>query len=186
VPKNEEGTTLIETLIALAISLVLFLSFLAAVAPVQSLTWDLSALHDRDATLCLAPPLFYKWISGVGNNRANRAVCVRTGPQTLQLESDTDGSDGFPDGDVEDSYESITVRGKGSDLQLKIGAGSFQPVFRNIATFEAQVVDPQLIGLKIEGEVDKTLIRVPSAGPKPMSFDVYLWNFHPSLFEEVP
>ncbi len=184
-PKNR-GATLIEALIALAIGSFLFVTFLAAVAPVQSLAWDLSALHDRDAALCLAPPLLCKWVSGAGNNRADRPTCVRTQAGVLHLESDTDGSNGFPDGDVKDTYESVSIRENGSDLQLKIGAGSFQPVFRNISSFQADLTDPRLLRLRLGAEVDKTLIRVPSTGPKSMTFDVYLWNFRPNLFEEAP
>lgn len=184
-PKNK-GATLIEALIALAIGSFLFVTFLAAVAPVQSLTWDLSALHDRDAALCLAPPLLCKWISGAGNQRTDRAACVRAEEGTLHLTSDTDGPSGFPDGDIDDSYESVSIRQNGSDLQLKVGAGSFQPVFRNISTFAIDTDDPRLLRLRLDGEIDKALIRVPSVGPKQMSFDVYLWNFRPSLFEEAP
>ncbi len=184
-PRNK-GATLIEALIALAIGSFLFVAFLAAVAPVQSLTWDLSALHDRDATLCLAPPLLCKWISGAGNHRADRAACVRAEEGTLYLTSDTDGPDGFPDGDVDDSYESVSIRRNGSDLQLKIGGGSFQPVFRNISTFQVAIDDPRLLHLRVDGEIDKRLVRVPSAGPRQTSIGVYLWNFRPSLFEEAP
>ena len=184
-PRNR-GVTLIEALIALTVSSLLFVAFMAAIAPVQSLCWDLSALHDRDATLCLAPPLVCKWTSGAGNNRADRAACVRAEGGILHLQSDADGSDGFPDGDVKDSYESISIRQNGSDLQIKSGSGSFQPAFRNIGAFHADTADPQLLRVTLAAEVDKRLIRVPSTGRKLVSFDVYLWNFRPNLFEEAP
>ncbi len=184
--QKNRGVTLIEALLALAIGSLLFVAFLAAVAPVQSLTWDLSALHDRDSTLCLAAPLLCKWASGAGNNRADRPSCVRAQGGILHLESDMDGSSGFPDGDVEDTYESVSIRGNGSDLQLKSGDGSFQPVFRNVRSFQADITDPGLLRLRLAAEVDKTLIRVPSTGRQLMTFDVYLWNFRPNLFEEAP
>ncbi len=184
-PKNK-GATLIEALFALAIGSILFVAFLGAVAPVQSLSWDLSALHDRDSTLCLAPPLLCKWITGAGNNRAGSAASVRTEEGTLQLQSDMDGSNGFPDGDVEDNYESIAIRQNGSDLQLKSGNGSFQPAFRNISTFQSETGDLRLLRLRLAADVDKTLIRVPLTGRKQVWFDVYLWNFRPNLFEEAP
>lgn len=184
--QRNSGATLIEALLGLAIGSLLFVAFLGGVAPVQSLTWDLSALHDRDSTLCLAPLLFCKWISGAGNNRPHVSASVRNETGVLRLESDMDGTDGFPDGDVNDNYESISIRGNGADLQLKSGNGTFQPVFRNVGTFQAVVTNPTLLRLKMGAEVDKTMIRVPSIGLKHLSFDVYLWNFRPNLFEESP
>jgi len=185
VPKNK-GATLIEALIALSIGPLLVVAFLGAVAPVQSLTWDLSALHDRDSTLCLAPPLLCKWISGAGNNRVDRSTCVRADGNILHLQSDMDGSNGFPDGDVDESYESVSIRQNGSDLQIRSGAGSFQPAFRNVHSFHADLADSRLLRLALAADADKALIRVPSTGPKPITFDLYLWNFRPNLFGEVP
>jgi hypothetical protein len=177
---------LIEALLALAIGLIIFIAFVGAIAPVQSLGWNLSALHDRDSTLCLGPPLLCKWTAGAGNNRPNdNSTCLEEAGM-LHVRSDTDGTHGFPDGDLEESYESISIRRNGSDLQIRSGVGSFQPVFRNVAAFEADTTDPQLLCLKLGAQTDKTLVRMPETGPSLVSFQVYLWNRRPNLFEENP
>lgn len=182
-PKNK-GATLIEALLALAIGWILFMVFLGAVSPVQSLAWDLSALHDRDSTLCLGPPLLCKLISPAGNNRPRDGCLEEAG--VLHVRSDTDGSNGFPDGDLDESYEAISIRRNATDLQIKSGGGSFQPVFRNVTGFDADATDPLLLRLTLGAQTDKTRIRMPETEPVQVSFQVYLWNHRRNLFEENP
>lgn len=185
-PKNS-GATLVEALIALAVGAIVVLGFLAAMSPVQSLSWDLSALHDRDSTLCLGPPLLCKWTAGAGNNRPSQGSnWVRTEAGTLQVQSDTEGPTGFPDGKLLDTYESISIRHNGGDLQIKSGTGSFQPVFRNVTGFSPSITDPRLLSMTLTAQTDKTLIKTPSTQPKRVAFLVYLWNYRPNLFEEAP
>ncbi|MFB3905924.1 MAG: prepilin-type N-terminal cleavage/methylation domain-containing protein [Acidobacteriota bacterium] len=184
--RKNKGSTLVEVLLSLAIGWVIFMAFLGAIAPVQSLSWDLSALHDRDSTLCLAPPLLCKWTAAAGNNCSkHESTCLRDGGM-LHVKSDTDGSKGFPDGDLDESYESISIRHNGADLQIRSAGGSFQPVFRNVSTFEADTTDPLLLSVKLGAQTDKTLIRMPETSPRELSFQVYLWNRRPNLFEENP
>lgn len=184
-PKNR-GATLIEALLALAISWIILVAFLGAIRPLQTLAWNLSAFHDRDSTLCLAPPLLCKWTAGAGNNRAKESANCLKQAGVLYLRSDSDGADGFPDGDLDESYESISIRQNGTDLQIKSGNGTFQPVFRNVSTLEVETIDPLVVGLKIGAQTDKTLLGTPQTEPRRAAFQVYLWNRRPNLFEEKP
>jgi len=186
VPKSR-GATLIELLISLAIGCVILLAFLGAAVPFQTIAWDLSLLHDRDSSLCLAPLLFCKWISGAGNNRAGHSWDgVQQEGDTLHLKSDTEGQDGFPDGRLKESYESIALRVKGSDLQIRSEGGSFQPAFKNFAGLQVHRADDRLLSLTFEGRTDRSLLSTPAEGSKQVAFKVYLWNYRPNLFEETP
>lgn len=182
--QTSRGSTLIEALLALAIGWVIFIAFLGGIVPVQSLAWDLSACHDRDSTLCLAPPLLFKWCMAAGNNRTEDACLREAG--ILHVRSDMDGPNGFPDGDLDENYESVSIRRSGLDLQIRSGGGSFQPVFRNVSAFEADTSDPRLLRLSLGTQTDKVRLGMPETGPTWVAFDVYLWNRRPNLFEENP
>lgn len=184
--RKSKGSTLIEALLALAIGSLILAGFVAAIAPVQTLGWNLSAWHDRDSTLCLAPPLLCKWTAGAGNHRALQSSSCLEEAGMLHVRTDSDGLDGFPDGDLDESYESITIRQSGADLQLRSGDGSFQPVFRNISTFEIDATDSQLLRVKLGAQTDKKLVRMPQMEPRTVLLKVYLWNRRPNLFEEKP
>ncbi len=185
-PKNK-GATLIELLLSLAVGCVIFLALLGAITPLQTLTWDLSTLYDRDSTLCLAPLLLCKWIAGAGNNRAGQNwTGIQLDGDSLQAMSDTEGKKGFPDGHLNESYESIAVRRKGSDLQIKSKTGSFQPAFKNFTDFSADLADLPLLSLTIGTDVDAALIRMTKTAARQRVFKIYLWNYRPNLFEEIP
>jgi hypothetical protein len=183
--RGAEGYTLLEMLLALMLSVTILGAFLGAADCIQRWGLELNQVLERDRNAALAPLLLTRWVYSAGNNRWTghlpQGCSLESG--YLRVRSDLDGPGGFPDGDLDESYEDIAIRQNGSDLQIRSGAGSFQPVAKNFLAFRPDL-SPPLARLEVQLQTDQ---RLPSTGiPGINSFDLslYLWNYHPNLFPE--
>jgi prepilin-type N-terminal cleavage/methylation domain-containing protein len=186
VPKNE-GFSLIEMLVALCISSIALAAFFGAIGQFQTVNRDLGLLTERDSNLGLASLLLTKWITAAGNNRWNQEwEGFSTDGAALDARSDTEGPDGFPDEKLTESYETISVRRKGTDLQIKSKTGSFQPALKNLSQFQVEPDDLPLVRLRLAGATDRPTMTSRSAPESRMELDLYLWNYRTNLFSEAP
>ncbi len=187
-PENSEsGVSLVEALISMVIFLIVTLGALGLVDRFQSLAWNLNLLQEKEANVSAAPLLLARWILPAGNNRfASNCIGVSGDQNTLQIRSDIDGPSGFPDTTLAQSYESISVRRNGSDMQVQSDQGGFQPVLKNVSQLEFRA-DLPVIEVSISGQVDRRTLAMaapPVVDQTTMRF--YAWNYRRNLFAEVP
>ena len=184
-PRNE-GFSLIEVLVALGISSLALIAFLGAIQQFQVVNRDLALLDERDSNLGLAPLLLTKWITGAGNNRWNQGWDgLYVDDDRIDARSDSEGPDGFPDKQLTESYETVSIRQKGNDLQLKSGSGTFQPALKNVSSFGVES-EPPFLSLRLRGITDRPLLTSRAPLEAEMQLDLYLWNYRPNLFAEAP
>ncbi len=180
--EGERGFSLIEALLATAASALLFSLFLGMFDQVQTTVTNLTRLMERDRNLILAPVLLGGWILGAGNrewNRAGDGILIQSG--ILQIESDLDGKDGFPDGRVDGNFESLSLRCRTEHLQLKSGAGSFQAVLKHIRQWEI-LMQGRLLSLRLTGAVSPNLMYWKGDGETVETIQFTLRNYRPNLF----
>lgn len=180
--EGERGFSLIESLLATAASALLFSLFLGVFDQAQTTVTNLTRLMERDRNLIVAPILLGGWILGAGNREWNRdgdGILIQSG--VLQLESDLDGKDGFPDGRVEAEFESLSLRCRTDHLQLKSGAGSFQSVLKLIRQWEI-LRKGRLLKLRLTGAVSPGLLHWKGDGETVETIHYTLRNYRPNLF----
>lgn len=188
-PRNRaKGVTLVETLLSMVIFLIVFVAAVGLVDRFQSLAWNLSLLQEKEANMSAVPLLLARWILPAGNNRF-RSDCVGIAGNAgrLDLQSDIDGPLGFPDNTLKQSYESISVRRNGSDMQVKSDRGTFQPVLKNVGLLRFRVQELPVIEVSMAGQLDRPTVLMgspPVADQTSIRF--YAWNFRKSLFAEAP
>jgi hypothetical protein len=184
--RNADGYTLLETLWALLLSVALLAAFLGATDNIQRWGMELNQLLERDRNATLAPLLLTRWVYAAGNNRwAGNWPGWSLESGHLQVRSDLDGPGGFPDRALNESYEDISLRHSGADLQLKSGDGSFQPVLKNTSAFRPDL-SPPLVTLRLQMQTDQPLRSTGAPGTTEFQLDLYLWNYRPNLFPEAP
>ena len=184
-PKSD-GFSLIEVLVSLGISSVALIAFLGAFDQFQIVNRDLTLLDERNSNLRLAPLLLTKWLTGAGNNRwKQKWHGLSTDGNTIDAQSDSEGPDGFPDKTLTESYETISVRHKGNDLQLKSKSGTFQPALKNVSRFEVKS-DLPFLTLRLRGVTDRPLMTSRAPLESELELDLYLWNYRANLFAEAP
>lgn len=180
--QGERGFSLIESLLATAASALLFSLFLGMFDQAQTTVTNLTRLMERDRNLILAPVLLSGWILGAGNREWNRTgTGIRIESGILRIESDLDGNNGFPDGQVDDSFERLSVRCQTENLQLKSGGGSFQSVLKQIRRWEISM-DGRSLNLRLTGAVSPNLLHWRSDGETTDSIRYTLRNYRPNLF----
>jgi len=180
--KGEWGFSLVESLLATAVSVLLFGLFLGALDQAQATVTNLTRLMERDRNLILAPVLLSGWILGAGNRewrRDGEGILIQSG--ILRIESDIEGNDGFPDGRVDGSFESLSIRCRDGHLQLKSGGGSFQSVLKQIRQWEIQMQGRSL-NLRVTGAVSPGLMHWKMNGETTETIRYSLRNYRPNLF----
>ena len=180
--EGERGFSLVESLLATAASALLFSLFLGVFDQVQTTVTNLTRLMERDRNLILAPVLLGGWILGAGNREWDRdgdGILIQSG--ILQLESDLDGKDGFPDGRVEGNFESLSLRCRTDHLQLKSGAGSFHSVLKQIRQWDI-LMEGRLLNLRLTGAVSPNLMHWKGDGETVETIHYTLRNYRPNLF----
>lgn len=174
---------MLELMIAVVLALILGSALFMSLRQVQMLAGDLEGLMDRDENLKLAPALLAQWVSGAGNRRvveAWRGISVDATALTAQ--SDFDGPEGFPDGELESSYEDISLD-QGSDaLRLRSGDGSPQPFLRRISQMAVSRENDDLVLIRLTGSASLLSSEVEHLDLT--NLEIYLWNFRRNLFFE--
>jgi len=138
---------------------------------------------DRDENLKLAPVLLAQWISGVGNRKATQPWSgISVDGMALAARSDFDGPDGFPDGELEGSYEDIELEQGSDSLRLRSGGGSPQPFLRRISQMAVSREGDDLISIGLTGSA--ALLSTETELEELTDLQFYLWNFRRNLFFE--
>jgi hypothetical protein len=174
--RRERGFSLLELMIAAGVGCVAGGALFLLLQQIQGIALRLDSVSERDQNAALAPVLLVNWISPAGcglEQDVEPPLSVESG--VLSLRADIDGPDGFPDGVLEGSFESLRLRAAGGSLQLRSGSGSFQPFLKNIDSVEFSPPEGRLIRVELAagGEAGSGLWR---AGPRRVEVVVYLWN----------
>ena len=185
-PKSK-GFSLLETMVALLISMLISIGFFSVVH--QSHTWSshLTRTMELDSNVWLSPLLLAHWITPTGNNRWGQpwsGVVVKS--DQIELKSDIDGPSGFPDAEVSARFESLSIRCRRETLQIKNGGGSFQPFLKNIGTLQLRSQGFPLLSLYLTAVPDPA-----DPLPSPLSYETthllfFLRNYRTNLFAQVP
>ena len=184
---RSKGFTLLELMIALLLSIILFLACFSMFNRLEIWAFNLNLFLERDENLWLAPLLFSRWVSSAGNNRWTESwdgLWIQAGQ--MAVNSDFDGPDGFPDTHLDSRFEAIVLRRKGTNLQLKSGSGSFQPLLRNISQFQADDRNLPLVRVQISAVTQRPLRDLQQHLSESTTLIFYLWNYRPNLFSEAP
>jgi len=173
--------------VASVLSTLVFLGFFVVVGQFQKGSSDLHLLLERDSNLWLAPLLLSRWIAPTGNNRWDQpwpGVAVQ--PGLLELNSDIHGKGGFPDSELSSSFEALRLRTSKANLQVKSGRGSFQPVIKNITGLIFDSEQMPLIAIRLEAVTDRPPSSFEGNLLEAVEFFIFLRNYRPNLFREVP
>ena len=184
---KSKGFTLMELLISLFLSVILFLAFFSLFERFEIWSSNLNLMLERDENLWLSPLLLWRWIAPAGNNRwTNSWIGVAIESDEIRVKSDMEGPGGFPDSQLAHRFETIALRWKNSHLQLKSGNGSFQPVLKNISGLQAQNQNLPLISLRISAATERPPRPLNSPLSRSTVLTIYLWNYRSNLFAEAP
>lgn len=179
---REAGFSLVEMMLALMLGTAVLGALLAGLHQTQLWGGNMARLARRDANLHLAPLLLSRWISSAGNN-CSAAVEIQSG--VLTLHADLSGADeGFPDGSLDDPFESLSLRLQEGKLQLRSGSGSFQSVLEPIESLQALLETPRLLRIRLEAVTDGVLAGVGQKHSQAAEISLALPNRRPNLFEE--
>ena len=184
--RKNRGFSSLEMMVASLLSTLVFLGFFLVVEQFQKGCSDIHLLLDRDSNLWLAPLLLSRWIAPAGNNRWDQPwPGVTVQPELLELNSDIHGKGGFPDSELSSSFEALQLRASRTNLQVKSGQGSFQPVIKNIAglTFDSEQMP--MITIRLEAVTDRPPFFFEGNLLETVEFFVLLRNYRPSLFREA-
>ena len=181
------GHSLVETMIASSISIIVLAGFCSIIGVFQSGSSNLSLLLERDANLWLAPLLLSRWIIPAGNNRWDQAWSgVTISTDRLELKSDIDGPGGFPDSKLSSSFEALELRSSNSNLRVQSNRGSFQPLIKNIVDFNVDSKENGLLSIRLSAITDRPLSMTQEAFLESTDLLFFLRNYRSNLFPENP
>ena len=181
------GHTLVETMIASSISIIVLAGFFSTIGVFQTGSSNLSLLLERDANLWLAPLLLSRWIIPAGNNRWDQAWSgVTIDTDRLELKSDIDGPGGFPDSKLSSSFEALVLRSSNSNLRVQSNRGSFQPLIKNIVDFKVDSKESGLLSIRLSAVTDRPLSMIEKILPESTELLFFLRNYRSNLFPENP
>ncbi len=185
--RSERGSTLLEMMISVLIGVTFMLAFLSVSRQFQVWASNLNLLLEREDNFWLTPLLLSRWIPPAGNQRWNQEWNgIEAGAGELEINADIDGSEGFPDSELNSSFEAIRLRHSNGNLQLKSGAGSFQPVIKNISGFEPLQAGPSLLQLTVSAVTDRAFLASDHVPLEQEVLIFHLRNYRPNLFAEAP
>ena len=177
----EKGFTLIEVLVAITCSTILFLALFSTCGSMLSWMGRLNSALERDENLDLAPLILAPLLTHGGNNlRAFPQPPVELRESELVVRSDTSGTDGFPDGGLDHPFELLSIRQGANQLQMKSGGGSYQPLLNHVAQVSWFMEGEELLHLDLDA-----LSSGPGSGPlsrRRLQLLLFLPNLQPTLF----
>jgi prepilin-type N-terminal cleavage/methylation domain-containing protein len=170
--QGSRGFTLIECVVTLAVGLILLLCVLSVVGQSAAVAGALCAHIERDRESVQAASLLGRWVPPAGNGLTGAGLAV-TG-SSISVGADIDGEGGFPDGDLDESFEDIAVRAGGGGLQIRSGGGNFQPFVLDVGWMAAEEAGTRL-GLEL-GMQAKSGRGGEAAQVRTVRLDYHLWN----------
>lgn len=180
---RNKGFTLLEVMVSLALALVLGSALFLGLRQIQLVAGDLEGMMDRDENLKLAPVLLAQWLAGAGNRKARQVGSgISVGEILLTAQSDFDGSEGFPDGELEGSYEDIRIEQGNDSLKLRSGDGSPQPFLRRISQLNSARDSSDLVSVILTGSA--SLLSNEAVQDERIELKIFLWNYRSNLFFE--
>lgn len=184
---REAGVTLLELLVALAVSSLILLAALALVDHSTRWTSGFGQLVERDQNQWLAPLLLSSWMGPAANNRGReREASLSVGGDSVAVKSDVDGEGGFPDGHLSSPFEDISLRHSRDDLQLRSGEGTFQPILSHVCGFETRREPPDLLRVRLCFQTGEGFSLSGGGSVEETRLSFYLWNFRPGTHAEAP
>ncbi len=181
------GHTLVETMIASSISIIVLAGFFSTIGVFQTGSSNLSLLLERDANLWLAPLLLSRWIIPAGNNRWDQAWSgVTMSTDRIELKSDIDGPRGFPDSKLSSSFEALALRSSNSNLRVQSNRSSFQPLIKNIVDFKVDSKESGLLSIRLSAITDRPLSMAQEDLLESTELLFFLRNYRSNLFPESP
>lgn len=181
--KGAGGFTIFETLVATLAGSILLLACLAGFQTIQDNLLSFHTTSRQENQILTAVSLLAHWIAHAGSGVSGQTA-VSINDSGLSVAADIDGPDGMPDGTLQQSYESISIRSNGIDLQIKANQGSFQPTLKNVSKLEARLEVPSLLEMDIESRLAESYpdrFQVPATE---RTCQFFLPNLRPSLFEK--
>lgn len=184
--RGQAGFSLLEALLALALGVVILSAFLAALRPMQTWASDLSQMAAGNGAVWTVPSLLAGWLAPAGNGRqAQGWPGVQVSNGILALQSDLEGADGFPDGDLGEPFEFLHLRVQAGQLQVRSGRGFYQPVAQSIASMQVERRASNWLRLQLQPARQGTPLGAAAPLEEPFFLDFALPNFRPNLFAEV-
>ncbi len=182
-----KGHTLVETMIASSISIIVLAGFFSTIGVFQTGSSNLSLLLERDANLWLAPLLLSRWIIPAGNNRWDQGWSgVTMNTDRIELKSDIDGPGGFPDSKLSSSFEALALRSSNSNLRVQSNRGTFQPLLKNIVDFKVDSKENGLLSIRLSAITDRPLSMTQEDFSESTELLFFLRNYRTNLFPEKP
>jgi hypothetical protein len=143
---TESGSTLLETVWALLLAGILAGASFSVAMRFQEYSDITGAVLERDASLKLLPLLCSVWLASGGCSIEPEAVAFpQLDGNRIRSWADLDGPDGFPDGDLDESFENIRVGVSGGSLTLQSGRGTAQPALTCLSEGRFRLEGPALI-----------------------------------------
>jgi hypothetical protein len=171
------------------VTLLISTAFLSAVFLIfhrfQTQVGDMNLLAERNQNLRLVPAMLVQWAAAAGNNRWEQSWDgIHLDSAVITIRSDTDGDQGFPDGDLGESYEEIALRHREKNLVMRSGTGFFQPVLKNIEHIEGERLRPDQLTVRLIGSTEHSLASTGTYSLEPFEVRIHLWNYRSNLFRE--
>ena len=183
---NESGFSLLELMVSAALTVIVSLAFLTTCTQFQDWASNLTQILERDDNLRMAPLLLSRFLLPSGNQKwTNDLTYFVAGTSQIELRSDIDGSDGFPDLQLASPFEDIALRVNAETMQLRSGKGSFQPLLKNIHSLESLYRRGDLLDLELVASTERPLKQAQKTDSETIQLSFYLPNFRPTLFPEV-
>ena len=177
----EKGFTLIEILVTITCSTILFLALFSSFTSMLSWMGRMNSALERDENVDLVPLILAPLLTHAGNNRqAFPQPPVELQGNELIVRSDTSGTDLFPDGGLDDPFELLSFRQGTDQLQMKSGQGSYQPLLNHVAEVTWLLEREELLHLNLEARSSG-----PGSGPlsrRRLQLVLFLPNLQPTLF----
>lgn len=179
---NPRGISSLELLVALALSILLGTALLGLTIRVADFQASYAALIEREQLLLVVPSLLNRLLTASGNRVDPEQGLNLAGDGAISSRSDLDGRDGFPDGVLEQSFESLRLRAEQGQLQIASGGGSFQSFGEGVTSLQVRRLNSAGIWLDVMAITDV----VPGVGHSLQGEEseiyLWLWNYRPSLF----
>lgn len=181
------GASLLELLMAVGLFMVLTGALLSWVWMFQQAGGRLNRALERDENLHLAPLLLTRLVSSAGNQQWKHGwTGLSLDDSLVEVRADLEGEDGFPDGTLAGRFEDLRLDRRDSQLSLRSGGGSFQPILTKITGWTATRPADTVLRLTVQGRAAPT----PGSSRQDeeiLEVEVFLPNYRANLFpEEVP